>query len=434
MALVVLATLLILAIAYFQTTQGFFSSVILAFLSVLSAGLALNFYEPVAASILYESSPLYAEAIVLVLMFSLPLIGVRFVVDKYVPNNVVLGMWTDRIGSAVFGVIVGMVGIGILTVAMQMLPFRESVLTYRPFDDQLQRTQHLGPFRPDDFVLGLGRTLSGGGLAGERKFGDVHDQLLLKLFCDRNGADMNGRFDAEPGDLAILGIYEPKAEGPSSQFAAWLRRAPANPLLSEEENQRSRVIVVRVTVNRKAADPSEESREDNRKTGSYWRLPATQFRLAWHDGRNFYPVGYLTSPNSQHAKRMKDENEFMRDQWYMWIPPKDDDGNLAYTKLAILRPTVDGKAKRDKLVVDWVFRLPADVRRPAAPAEPEAAEETGEGETVEETGDLREAYLAFRRVAEVPFDLTTVQATHPPKGEKFEDAPMSHAMYPARKD
>lgn len=430
MALVILATLLILAVAYFQTTQGVFSSVILAFLSVLAAGLALNYYEPLAAGMLYGSHPLYAEGITLVLLFSLPLIGVRILVDKYVPNNVVLGMWPDRIGSAVFGAIVGMTAVGILTVAMQMLPFRESVLSYRPFNDQLQRVQHLGPFRPDDFVLGLGRTFSGGSLGGEREFGVVHDQLLLKLFCDRNRADLNGRFDTEPGCLTILGIYEPSAEGPSSQFAEWLRKkTPDNPLLSEEENGQSRVLVVRVSIARKAADEPEEDRNVDTKPIAHWRLPATQFRLAWRDGRNFYPVAFLTSPAPEHARGMKDENEYKRDQWFMWIPPTDDDGELAYTRLAILRPTVMAKIKHEKLIVDWVFRVPAE---PRGPARTEASAGV-DGEAIEESGDLRKAYLAFRRVNEVPFELETIQSIHPPKGEEFDNSPLSHSMFPHKR-
>ena len=429
MVLVILATLMILAIAYFQITQGFFSSVILALLSVLAAALSLNYYEPVAASLFYEGHPLYAEAITLVLLFSLPLIAVRFLVDKYVPSNVVLGMWADRIGSAVFGVIIGMVGVGILMLAMQMLPFSESVLTYRPFNDQLQRDQHLGPFRPDDFVLGLGRTLSAGSLSSEREFGVVHDDLLLKLFCDRNRAGLKGRFDTPPETMIISGIYAPAPTGPTERYAAWLRtQAPPNPLLSKEENDLSRVLVFRVVVLRLAADEPEETRDEKRQ-GSWWRLPATQFRLAWHDGRNFYPVAYLTSPWGQHAKKMTLDSQ--RDQWRMWIPPADDNGNLEYTKLGVIRPVRlwgTRSERQDRLVMDWVFRVPAELPMTEDPSEESESPPAGEDEE-EAVVSLRPTYLAFRRVDEVLFNLDEVQPISPPKGAEYGEVPLSHARY-----
>ena len=46
MVLIILAALLILGIAFYQTVQGCFGAMIMAILTVLCAAVAFNYYEP----------------------------------------------------------------------------------------------------------------------------------------------------------------------------------------------------------------------------------------------------------------------------------------------------------------------------------------------------------------------------------------------------
>jgi len=415
MVLIILATLAVLGIALFASTQGLFSSIIMAILSVLAAAFALNFYEP-AGRLLYDGHAYYADAVMLVLLFSLPLVAARFALDKIVPSNVVLNRWADRGAGGVVGLVTGTVLVGIWALALQLLPFGPSVLTYRPFDAQLQRHHRLGPFRPDDFVVSLGQTFSQGSLKGQRDFAFLHDNLLRKLFCDRNRAGLKGRYTTRDDALAIEAIYQAPTKGVHATFGEWLRKeAPPNPLLDDEANDDSRVVVFRVRVNRSAAD------EDD-----WWRLPATQFRLAWPDGRDFYPVAYLTSPWGRDTRYMSREG--LTDQWRMWVPPTDDDGVRQYPDLAVVRSLMQDRESRKVLYVDWVFRLPAPpTTQPDKPAAPtrrtEAPDEPAKPEQA-----TRPMYLAFRRLARVPVDLTKAQADRPAKGRTYETLPLSHAL------
>ena len=385
MVLIVLATLLILGIAFFFTTQGLFSAMIMSLLSVLAAAVALNFYEPLARG-LYDGHALYADAIVLTALFGLPLLAARLVVDRVIRGNVVFSQWIDRVGSAVFGMLAGTVIIGVLMIVLQLLPGGASILGYRPFDDSLKPDQSLWPFQPDRFVLALGNKLSVGSLRGERPYATLHRDLLLRLFCDRNRAGLDGRRDADPDALTVIGAYE--APNDSSAYGKGMHQAPANPLLSNEENRNSRVVVVRVAISRTAADEKD----------LWWRLVATNFRLAYPDGRNFYPVAYLTFP--WHFKDTSGMSDSQLAQWRLWAPQKNDAGDLLFTKLGIVRP----REKYRRLIVDWVYRLPAK-----APVD--------DDQTVQSPA-RSQMYLAFRRSVEVPMPKINVQvAPRPPLEE-----------------
>ena len=124
-----------------------------------------------------------------------------------------------------------------------------------------------------------------------------------------------------------------------------------------------------------------------------------------------------------------------RDQWRMWIPPADDNGNLEYTKLGVIRPVRlwgTRSERQDRLVMDWVFRVPAELPMTEDPSEESESPPAGEDEE-EAVVSLRPTYLAFRRVVEVPVDFSRIQATRPPKGTEYEQMPLSHSEFPPKK-
>jgi hypothetical protein len=319
MIVFLLATILILAIAFFQATQGLYSAMIMAVLSLLSAVVAFNYYEPLG-ELLYARQPATADAIMLLGVFVILLLGLRLAADYLLRRNVVLGLWTNRVGGGLLGLWTGMLLVGVLTVVMQMLPWGASVLGYKPFDDSLQRGSRLLLFAPDDFVVGTINALSRQSLAGRstHRFADAHDDLLLELFCARNTAGKNGRIDTAPGALSVGQACV--SDG------TWGHDVPSDPRLGDRI---TKVVVVRAAVNRGALD----------KDG-WWRLPGTHFRLISESGRSYYPVGYLVrSPTGLEC-----------------VPAPTEEGHLQAARLIVER-----KAGREKaLSVDWVYRVIAD--------------------------------------------------------------------------
>jgi len=368
MVLIIAAFLLVAGIAFYQAVQGMFSALIMAVLTILCAAVAFEFYEPLAST-LYTRQPAHADAGALIAMFVIPLLVLRFIIDRFLPGNVVTGPWPDRIGGGALGILVGMVVVGMLMIAIQMLPMGPRFLMYRPYNDALQRDQALAPFYPDDFTVGLMNVLSGGSLGAEprKPYRHVHDDLLLELLCARNQIEQTrevdledrqeriGRMDALPDSLQVVGVYEPNQP-------AWADDVPPSPLMDKLSG--SRIIIVRVAVSESARD-----------TGDWWRLPATHFRLVTREGKatageitSHYPVAYLTAWDAT----LDSSGGVTRSNVPSWKPvPAPLEGGLAQIgRLAVLRGWTDKGP--NKLVVDWVYRV-------------------GRNDTP--------AYVAFRRVA-----------------------------------
>jgi len=347
MVLIILALLLILGIAFYQVLQGLFSALIMTVLTVLCAAVAIGNYETLAATYLYSRQPAYADAIMLVALFVLPLLALRWGTDWLVKGNIMLGVWADRVAGGVLGMITGMTIAGVLLVAMQMMPFGASVLGFTPFDDTLQRSGRVFPFYPDEFVVGMGKTLSAGGLGTAQRFDSRHEDLLRELFCSRNTAGKNGRVDGKAGQTAVKGIYELPAEA-----LLWMEDVPANPLLKETEIRKT--LVVRVAVNFAA----REAQSSDALSG-WWLLPGTHFRLVCEtpDGpRDYYPVAYLTYRDKPLSEEQPGQT------WRCFGAPVEDDRTLL-AKLLVARPApgkyVNERNPKDavELTVDWVYQI-----------------------------------------------------------------------------
>ncbi len=360
MILIVIATILILCIAGFQVIQGLFTALVNAILTFLCAMLAFAYYEPLALTLRENGMVLLADGASLVLLAGVPLLVLRAVVDKFiVKDNLSFGPWADRIGGGALGLFTAIILVGMAAVGMQMMPFDASAMGYLPYDENLQRNQTLGPFQPDEAVLAMANAMSAGSLsAGEDKtLEDVHPNYTLELFCARNRAQRNGRIDAPTNALTVLGVYAPPPG------AAWLEEVPEDELLTKTQQNRSRTVVVRVTVNEQA-----RSREDD-----WFRLPGTHFCLVTKDGHRTYPVGYLTYEAMEKYRRDRDKIEIAERKIKIItnndVPRlrketrqnEDDDlsgrGGPGRTNLVVLRPwRSEGGPK--ELVIDWVYKLP----------------------------------------------------------------------------
>lgn len=347
MFLIALAAILVLGIAYFQVVQGLYGALIMTILTVLSAAMAFNFYEPLASAVLYERQPAYADAIALVVLFVIPLLVLRLITDKLLPSNVVLGVWADRIGGGVLGLLTATIMVGVLLIAVQMLPLGETILGYTSHDTSLQRDQRMAPFYPDEFTIGLVNILSRASLGGgDKPFRSAHDDLLLELFCARNTAGKMGRVDALPNSVTKVEVFAPGGQSLPCEL-------PANPLLDASELQKP--LIVRVTIDCDARDA------DN-----WLRLPATHFRLIAADKddesavTSYYPVGFLTAWKTVRARNpnRKGAVEPGRriDKWHCQGAEKTGD-RVQLANLTVERRRWPG-AKT--ITIDWVYQIRPD--------------------------------------------------------------------------
>jgi hypothetical protein len=377
MLIKLLLTLLVLGLACFQAFQGIFSGLVMAVLSVLSAAIAFNYYEALAAS-LSTAQPATAQALSLVAVFVVTLLVLRALADWAVRGNVVLGsdmisVWSERAIAGGLGLITGMVLTGVLTIAMQMLPFGPSVLGFTPFDGSLRRQQSLSPFYPDQFTLGLVEMLSAGSLSGQRPYAKVHDDLLLENFCGRNRADWYGQIEAPPGCIRVLKAedfdfrtFKPPVCDPSWTMAQD-HSIPPNAL-------GGKLIRVSMLVNVSARD------QDNR-----WRLPGTHFRLVCGSGKSYYPLtGAVTGILDKKGKNIETiapagndpyGKPIYRDYLFRYFQPSQTPETLGrrsydltrialYARLPpvrIIEPSQAGqpgtRIDPENLVVEWIYRI-----------------------------------------------------------------------------
>ncbi len=351
MVLSVLATIAILAIAFYNTTQGLFSSMIMTLLTVLCAAFALGFYEPMAAKFYPDHAP-YALAMCLMVLFAGLLFALRLGLDIILRPDVIYHIWVDRVAGGLFGLITGIIIVGVATVALQLLPLRQAVFGYRPYDETLQRRQRLGPFYPDEFTLSMVSMLSRGTLGAGNDFAANHRDFALRTFCYRNRAGRETDNACPPDSVKVVGVWQlpedhpwlQPTDDPEQQTIADLHNPPQMRLRDDD----SRIVIVRVAVSRALAT-----------RGWGWQLPATNFRLVHPDGRNFYPLAYLTYPSGDNAVRLGQS----RTHWRIWRPETglggDNERGLKIAELYVYRPSGAESQNRDHaLVIDWVYRLP----------------------------------------------------------------------------
>jgi len=369
MIVIILAAALVLGIAFYQVIQGLYGAIIMAVLSILCAMMALTYYESLAA-MLYDRQPAHADAGALILLFVVPLLLLRLLSDRFLGRNVVMGVWPDRIAGGAVGLVVGIVLTGMLMIAVQMLPMGSAPLGFRPYDDTLQRDQGLAPFYPDEAVVGMVKAFSAGSLGG-RPFAEVHDDLLLELFCARNQTVQNrlvdgkwkldrvGRVDARPGRLAVLGAYRLDDKNFNPLKRQDLEGLPDNPLLVDKAARIDpNLIVIRVQVDEHVRNEEED----------WWRLPATHFRLVARDNkdpkeiRSHYPIAYLTGQVRVKKGRKGRDGLGPRkpDKWQLWPAEASKEGLAKIGMLSVERqwlakPGPDDPG--DKLTVDWVYAI-----------------------------------------------------------------------------
>ncbi len=225
---------LFLATAYFLTIQGMFSAMIMFVLTSLSLAIAFNSFEYVALNWLSGWQPDLAVPIAFAGTFLVPLIAMRAIFDALIRRMVMIPIIADRIGGAVFGILTGLLIVGSLALAIQMIPIGGRFLGYQRvvmFEDPKPREdedpavlrgrieeehkkiaklgdrtkEHELWLTPDRFTVGYANMLSRQIFSGTHDFDETHPDLVQSL-----GWNQATEFDtlhfAPPGSVEVRDV------------------------------------------------------------------------------------------------------------------------------------------------------------------------------------------------------------------------------------
>ncbi|NLE60285.1 MAG: CvpA family protein [Planctomycetes bacterium] len=237
------ATVLILAVTFYQGLQGLFSALINCVLTILAAALAFAYFEDLYQGQLMSYQPDHGRAIALMAVFIVSLLILRTIVDLLIKGNQTFPIYVDRAGGGIFGFITAMVIIGMLSIGFQMLPFdvtflgfsryslveessNKEVVTavrsptrgkgdedknvaYRMEVDwaQVKTARHNLWLNPDGFTVGLVSHLSRFALQGRNSFADANPDFLDYIHHMRDGLGRES-LEVVPANAVTVKQYE----------------------------------------------------------------------------------------------------------------------------------------------------------------------------------------------------------------------------------
>ncbi len=238
--------LLVLLVAYFHYLQGFFSATLSTILVACSVLLAFSYYEPVIEMVKPGKFADSAHGMILLALFALSYLILRVIFDLVIKGNVRMPATFDKVGAGIAGLIAGILAVGTVAVAAQMLPFPASIAGYTRYDllgtqpvgvqttgrmedrkiyDELKSytisTTPDGKEAPhnamsglpiDDMVLGfIYHSSNGGSTAGAQPLAKIHPDLLQELFGNRIGIELGAKRSSQPFGadevVALQGVY-----------------------------------------------------------------------------------------------------------------------------------------------------------------------------------------------------------------------------------
>ena len=290
MIISIVAILLIAFIAYYHMTQGAFTSLLSAALAVLAAALALGNGPWLAATFQQGGFAPYADAVAVCVLFAVIYIVLRFVFDRFIPGNLRLNSTADKILAVLGGVVTGVMAVGTLVVAAEMMPFGQSVAMHSRYEaaersvrvlgrrrkvdvvtesiltDPFARPgQGAGPILPvDDVVATVTAHLSdGGSLAGPftRRISDLTPSPLDQAYGQRLGRSAGsksfllvgtgGETQARVDSVNVIEAEVPQLFGETNDLITELDRDVPETYVPPPG---SVLLVVRVEVDQPAAD------------------------------------------------------------------------------------------------------------------------------------------------------------------------------------
>jgi len=218
MWLSLLLLVLVLAIAFFQATQGLFNALLMVVLTICCAGAAFGTFEWVAIHWLSGWRPDFAQALALSLTFGLPLLLLRLAFDRLIRRAPLVPAWVDRVGGGICGLPAALIMVGVAATALQMVPFNREFLGYArihvptkdpgeggsapkaPDPDAEENELFL---QPDRFSVAVASMLSDGVFSGARGLKDDNPDLVQTVGWLNAVPTEVSRY-APPGSISVV--------------------------------------------------------------------------------------------------------------------------------------------------------------------------------------------------------------------------------------
>lgn len=257
--------------------------------NALFAGfVAFAFFETLAALLTKYSAGMaaWAQMICFLLLFVLVLAILQTITAQLGKEKIDLGMWPERVGRIVCGILLGYVITGHLLVAATMAPLPNKYPYARLDDRNPDPSKPNKPlFSPDGFVSGLFGTVSKGSFASLSKpqsFAVLHADYLNQLYLNRHKPPQSVPVMTDKPALNVprqAGIWEAPATLRDTEGQALPARGGEN------------LMLVRVGINKSAL------KDASKFTLSQLRLICipkgnTDNPLAGQ-GQAVYPIGYM---------------------------------------------------------------------------------------------------------------------------------------------
>lgn len=323
---IVMVSLIVLLIvggcAAFQYLKGTFVRAFATFIITICASIvAFSYFEPLAglfiggtdSSLKFIPAP-WVQTLSFLLLFLFTFAGLQTLAQYLTRQEVDLGLWPERIGRIVCGILSGLVLSSFLITASAMAPIPNNY-PYQRFDQRRPDPERPNKtlFNTDALAPGLFSSISSGSLSGKRSFAALHPAFLDQLFLNRHNIADNVPL--------VTNVQAIKVPGKN---AAWhapegIKDSEGKPLSPKTGHN---LMLVRVGINKSAVaeagtfTPSQLRLICKRETGMKNPLAGK--------GQNIYPIGYIMAADTLQIKRLNDvikvaRSDFEQNAREKWI-------------------------------------------------------------------------------------------------------------------
>jgi hypothetical protein len=302
--------------------------------AVLASLVAFAYFEQLATLLIKYSSAItpWAQTICFLLLFVLAFAVLQSVAMQLCKQKIDLGLWPERVGRAICGLILGYLVAGQLLVAGAMAPL-PNAYPYERFDQRstdASTKPNKALFNPDGFVVGLFGTISKGsfGALGDSKsFAMLHAGYLDELYLNR----------LKIAKELTLRTRSPAIEVPR-KGGVW--DAPSNLKDSDGQPVPSRpgesLMLVRLGIKKGALQ--DAGKFTLSQVRLVCRVKGASTNPLSGKGQTVYPEGYIGPGGQLVKKRLTDEITIRPGD----VPDRAKDIDLAFYVPAHLTPALIG--------------------------------------------------------------------------------------------